>query len=147
MELEFSIGDYKTDEEYPFLLVNTNEGCYNLKMRSPKKLEKKLIVMLDWTPVLKSIINDYINGICISKISAKFHNTLVKFIVEVARIAGEKKIVLSGGCFQNRYLTERTTKELTKSGFEVYRHKLTPCNDGGISLGQVMAAALLGKSV
>jgi len=147
MELEFSIGDYKTDEDYPFLLVNTNEGCYNSKMRSPKKIEKKLIVMLDWTPVLKSIINDYINGICISKISAKFHNTLVKFIVEVARIAGEKKIVLSGGCFQNRYLTERTTKELTKNGFEVYRHKLTPCNDGGISLGQVMAAALLRKSV
>lgn len=146
MELEFSIGNVETDEEYPFLLACPDGGCYNSEMRSPKESEKKLIVMLDWTPLLKSIIEDYNNGICISKISAKFHNTVVKFIIEVARIIGEQRIVLSGGCFQNRYLTERAIKKLTECGFVVYRHKLIPCNDGGISLGQIMAAAMAAKS-
>jgi hydrogenase maturation protein HypF len=49
--------------------------------------------------------------------------------------------VLSGGCFQNRYLTEQTVSRLRASGFSVYWHKDIPPNDGGIALGQVVAAS------
>jgi hydrogenase maturation protein HypF len=47
--------------------------------------------------------------------------------------------VLSGGCFQNRYLTERTVTRLHAEGFQPYWHQRVPPNDGGIALGQIYA--------
>ena len=76
-------------------------------------------------------------------IAAKFHNTLVEMMVQVARACGEEKIVLSGGCFQNRYLTERAVKRLREEGFRPYWHQRVPPNDGGIALGQVAAVSLM----
>jgi hydrogenase maturation protein HypF len=51
-----------------------------------------------------------------------------------------KQIVLSGGVFQNRYLTERTAAMLEQLGFVVHTHRQVPLNDGGIALGQVVIA-------
>ena len=53
---------------------------------------------------------------------------------------GDRRIVLTGGCFQNRLLTELAIKRLSDAGYRVYRHQRIPPNDGGISLGQIMAA-------
>jgi hydrogenase maturation protein HypF len=69
--------------------------------------------------------------------SVKFHNGLVKAIMEIAERVGEKQVLLSGGCFQNRYLLEKTVNELQKNDFKVYFQKNIPPNDGGISLGQI----------
>ncbi|MDP9291126.1 MAG: hypothetical protein M3O82_02040, partial [Verrucomicrobiota bacterium] len=54
---------------------------------------------------------------------------------------GEPKIVLTGGCFQNRYLVERTIDKLIDAGFRPYWHQRVPPNDGGIALGQVVASS------
>jgi hydrogenase maturation protein HypF len=75
------------------------------------------------------------------EISVRFHNMLVEVIVAVARLAGEKRVVLTGGCFQNRYLTERAVRRLREEGFGPYWHQRVPPNDGGIALGQAVAAA------
>ena len=74
-------------------------------------------------------------------LATKFHNTLAEMMVRVAKACGEEKMVLSGGCFQNRYLTERTVKRLREDGFRPYWHQRVPPNDGGIALGQVAAAS------
>ncbi|NTU85247.1 MAG: hypothetical protein HGA45_38815, partial [Chloroflexales bacterium] len=50
-------------------------------------------------------------------------------------------VALSGGCFQNRLLTERAAGALEAAGMRVLLHRLVPPNDGGFSLGQVAAAA------
>ena len=63
-----------------------------------------------------------------------------KAIVAVAKRAGQNRVVLSGGCFQNRYLTERAVQRLQAEGFRPYWHQRVPPNDGGIALGQVVAA-------
>jgi hydrogenase maturation protein HypF len=71
----------------------------------------------------------------------KFHNTLAEMI---ARVVGEDRttpVLLTGGCFQNRLLTELTVARLEARGVKVYWHQRVPPNDGGISLGQVVAAA------
>ena len=73
--------------------------------------------------------------------AAKFHNALVETVVQVAQRVGEEKIVLSGGCFQNRYLLERIVQRLRAEGFQPYWHQHVPSNDGGIALGQVIAVA------
>lgn len=73
-------------------------------------------------------------------VAALFHNALVEWIVEVARSSGVRQVVLSGGCFQNRYLTERAAGKLEALGFTVYTHQRVPANDGGIALGQAVLA-------
>jgi hydrogenase maturation protein HypF len=66
---------------------------------------------------------------------------LAEIIVAVARKVGESRILLTGGCFQNRYLVERSVSRLLDAGFQPYWHQRVPPNDGGIALGQVVAAA------
>ncbi|HON08951.1 MAG TPA: carbamoyltransferase HypF, partial [Verrucomicrobiota bacterium] len=134
MELEYAIGDCKIEDEYPISIVGVEDG------KPDKNKETKFLnLMLDWRPLLESIIKDCFNGRSISEISIKFHNSMVKLIIEVAKRIGEKKIVLSGGCFQNRYLTERAVRKLSECGFSVYCHHSVPPNDGGIALGQAVA--------
>ena len=53
----------------------------------------------------------------------------------------EKTVVLSGGSFHNRFLRKRITAELMQSGFNVYVPEKVPCNDGGLSYGQLVVAA------
>ncbi len=85
-----------------------------------------------------------LNGICHSVISSKFHNTLAEIIAEVCKKikidTGIDRVVLSGGCFQNIFLLDRTLDKLGNE-FNTYIHKDVPTNDGGISLGQAVIAA------
>ncbi len=96
---------------------------------------------LDWGPLLHALLEDGARGVEASTRSARFHNALVEGIVTVAQHAGSPRVALSGGCFQNRRLLERTRERLTAKGFEVLTHRLVPPNDGGIALGQVLIAA------
>ena len=106
----------------------------------PRKITDGTPSVLDWQPMIEEILVDLERATPIGIIAAKFHNTLAESIVAVAQVAGENRVVLSGGCFQNRYLTEQTVQRLTAAGFRPYWHQRVPTNDGGISLGQVMAA-------
>ena len=99
------------------------------------------IHIIDWEKMINDINKDYGRDISINRIAARFHNTLAEMIVEIAKIYGKKRVVLSGGCFQNKYLTEKAVDRLKKEGFLPYWHNLVPPNDGGISLGQIMAVS------
>ncbi len=90
----------------------------------------------DWAPLISAVVADKIAGVAVPLIAARFHNALVEWILEVAAAAKLKQIVLSGGVFQNRYLTERAAAVLESRGFVVYTHQQVPPNDGGIALGQ-----------
>jgi hydrogenase maturation protein HypF len=80
-----------------------------------------------------------------SMISVKFHNTIAEIIFQVSREIREnlslKKVILSGGVFQNKYLLEKSTSKLKADGFMVYSNHLVPSNDGGISLGQLVVTS------
>jgi hydrogenase maturation protein HypF len=96
---------------------------------------------LDWAPMVRAIVEDARQGVGSAVIAAKFHNTLAEMMIRVAKQSGEEKVVLSGGCFQNRYLTERAVLRLRAEGFRPYWHQRVPPNDGGIALGQVAAVS------
>jgi hydrogenase maturation protein HypF len=49
-------------------------------------------------------------------------------------------VALSGGCFQNRLLLERSFDGLRAAGLEPYANERVPANDGGLSLGQALVA-------
>jgi hydrogenase maturation protein HypF len=127
MELEFAIGGDRTEEVYPFRIA---EGT-----------ARPSTIVLDWKPMILEILTDLQNETPLGTRAAKFHNTLAEMIVAVAKLIGEEKVALTGGCFQNRYLTARTVHRLESEGFRPYWHQRVPPNDGGIALGQVFAAA------
>jgi len=121
MRLESAI-DCETNEFYPFLA-------------------NKTVIFAD---TLKAILAD-IPRQEISVIAAKFHNTVAQVILEVSNQIRKdtclKKVVLSGGVFQNKYLLEKSSFLLNSNGFKVFTNHLVPANDGGISLGQIIIAS------
>ena len=123
MELEFAADGIKTEKHYPLPLVTRS---------SP--------FILDWATLALSVLADAAGGANMADISAKFHNALAESVVAVAKEIGENRVVLSGGCFQNRYLTEQTVVRLRAENFSPYWQQRVPPNDGGIALGQVVAA-------
>ncbi len=97
--------------------------------------------VLDWTPMMHDLLHDIDEHLPPATLAAKFHHALVEGIVAVARAVGEERVALAGGCFQNRYLTERAVQRLREGGFRPYWHQRVPPNDGGIALGQVLAGS------
>ena len=75
-----------------------------------------------------------------------FHDEFAKIIAESATRAAEKEgldtVALSGGVFQNTLLLSMAEKRLKQAGLIVLRHHLIPPNDGGICLGQAVAAMM-----
>jgi hydrogenase maturation protein HypF len=124
MELEFALDGVGIDEAYETRLATSRDGP----------------AIVDWGPLVHGVLDDCARGVAVGRVSAKFHNALAEAIVMVARHVGEPRVVLTGGCFQNRYLTERSVRRLREEGFRPYWHQRVPPNDGGIALGQVVAA-------
>jgi hydrogenase maturation protein HypF len=96
--------------------------------------------ILDWQPMIAMLLEEKRQGGDPGMLAAKFHNALVQGVIQVAKAAGIERVALSGGCFLNRILTEKTVEGLQKEGFKVYWHQRVPPGDGGIALGQVMCA-------
>jgi hydrogenase maturation protein HypF len=61
--------------------------------------------------------------------------------VSVAKRVAQERVVLTGGCFQNKNLVENAVRRLETEGFKPYWHQRIPPNDGGIALGQLVAAS------
>lgn len=87
------------------------------------------------------------HGVSRKVMAAKFHNTLVEMITEIARLAGVERVCLAGGCFQNRLLLEKTVERLQREGFSPSFNQRIPSNDGGVSVGQAVAAVKILRRV
>ncbi|WP_297809568.1 carbamoyltransferase HypF [uncultured Helicobacter sp.] len=85
-----------------------------------------------WQFLIQEIYKDLRNEISLSQIALNFHFTLAQIIAEIAK--DSTHIALSGGCFQNKLLTQFALEALSDK--RVYLHHQIPCNDGGISFGQ-----------
>jgi hydrogenase maturation protein HypF len=112
-------------------------GCFEI-LFDPSRTP----AVLDWVPLVRAVITALGTGMPIREISLRFHNGLVEGIVGIAKHAGIRDVALSGGCFQNRYLLSRAMLRLRAEGFDPHRHRRIPPNDGGISLGQAVAAGV-----
>lgn len=104
---------------------------------------------IDFTKMLEEIVEDKLAEIDVEIISSRFHETIVNALLQVMTMLKDlhptfsNKMVLSGGSLHNRYLRKKLSERLSANGFNVYTHKNIPCNDGGISFGQLMIAASL----
>jgi hydrogenase maturation protein HypF len=101
-------------------------------------------VVVQWAETWHGIVDDLRRDVEPGVISAKFHNTVVEVVVDlvpmISRATGIRKVCLSGGVFQNRYLSDRVPPRLERLGVEVFEQSIAPANDGGICLGQAAIA-------
>ena len=124
MELEFAAARTGPDDAYPFL-VTGSEGAW----------------VVDWEPLIRALLDDVARREATSAISHRFHNALALVIAEIGRRSVLEKVVLTGGCFQNRVLTECALRHIQACNRHAYWHQRVPPNDGGIALGQLIAAS------
>ena len=96
---------------------------------------------IDWEPMLHQMACRLQEGASTADLAAGFHQALSDVIVRVAHEAGEQIVLLCGGVFQNRLLLQATAEALFGEGFTAIWPRAFPPNDGGLSLGQAMAAA------
>ncbi|MDD5368925.1 MAG: hypothetical protein PHQ40_07570, partial [Anaerolineaceae bacterium] len=101
--------------------------------------------VFDPAPLFTGLLQDSRRGLPIPKLSARFHNSLVELVAELCVTLrnenGLNTVALSGGVWQNRFLTERVLARLEGAGFLALTHHQLPPNDGCICLGQAVIAA------
>ena len=99
------------------------------------------VTVFDWRPMMLEMVSERRSGVEKGALCARFMNTLVSAAAEMAVRAAEgtrlRRIVLSGGVFQNMYLMRRLPERLERAGLEVYTHSRVSTNDEGLSLGQL----------
>jgi hydrogenase maturation protein HypF len=100
------------------------------------------VLQVDWAPLVRLLIrSDWSPG----RRSAAFHASLALALVvqaiAVRHEAGDFAVGLGGGVFQNRLLSELALHALQAAGFRSYLPESIPCNDAGLSFGQVIEAA------
>ena len=78
--------------------------------------------------------------------AAVFHAALAQGLVAVADRAaaysGARRVVLGGGCFFNRLLSQQVASGLAARQLQTLRPGSVGCGDAGLALGQAWAAAL-----
>jgi hydrogenase maturation protein HypF len=125
VEMEGLATGVAPDGAYPFDLLEVPDGP----------------TVVDTRPLIRAVARET-NA---TRIARRFHSTLVEIIAAVCgrirKAIGVDAVALSGGVFLNVLLTEEVSARLKDDGFRVYRHRLVPPNDGGLSLGQLAIAA------
>jgi hydrogenase maturation protein HypF len=104
-------------------------------------------VQIPTAPIIRAVVEDLLQGTSTALISARFHLSLVRLFTDLCdhlrRDTGLRRVVLSGGVFQNAILLVGLVRALEDNKFKVYTHKQVPTNDGGLSLGQAIIAAAI----
>jgi hydrogenase maturation protein HypF len=97
--------------------------------------------LLDWQPLLEALLHDLSVGRPVEAIALACHQALAQLLPALAGQLGAKLLLLSGGCFQNRLLLELAVEYLGQAGIEAVWPQRIACNDGGLALGQLLAAS------
>jgi hydrogenase maturation protein HypF len=116
-------------ETYPFAIETAGEGG---------------VARADLRPLVRAVVADLADGVSAARISGRFHETLAAIasalVARAPAACRELPVVLTGGCFGNPLLLERTRARLGR-GRRVLRHREVPPGDGGLALGQAVVAA------
>ena len=114
------------------------------KNNSINQNTKEDLYYLPTLSLIKELVERKLVGENSNQLALHFHRGLAGMIVSACEKAREETgistVALSGGVYQNKLLLDYSVTMLEERGFHVLRHHLLPPNDGGISLGQAVAA-------
>jgi hydrogenase maturation protein HypF len=148
MSALLGIGVRRTYEGQPAIML---EAAADSARHSPydpqvKKEGAATGALIDGPGILCEALQDFESGAQVSIVAARFHETVAKATALAAGLVAEERktdlVCLSGGCFQNALLLDRTTFHLRKAGMQPVVHRLMPPNDESISYGQVVIAGM-----
>ena len=111
----------------------SSEKAYDFGLTETSPLQ------LDWRPMIRQLLTDRQTGCPVGSMATKFHRGLARGIMAVCR-RYHLPVVLSGGVFQNRLLTELLLDELSGGDHSIGVHSAIPPNDGGLAAGQLSIA-------
>ena len=142
--LEFAAEAYEEAQEQARLERDIAEILENDKRLFTLKEQQEGRFALPTQYLVQYIIEEKLRNTPSDKLAYVFHGILAQQILagckEAAARTGLSTCALSGGVFQNQLLLRLCEEKLEKEGFHVLRHSLLPPNDGGIALGQAVAA-------
>lgn len=105
--------------------------------------------ILSFRPLFARLLADKMNQVPAGLLAIRFHEALAACLkdkaVRLMRQTGVSKVIASGGCFQNKRLTELLQQQFKEEGIPFYIPGRIPCNDSGIAVGQVAVAAALAQ--
>lgn len=134
MSLQFAAENWREKHPQPEISPETN----------PLRQEREDFFTLATGELVRGIVKKRLSGIDTGLLAYEFHVRLAEMIAAACRKVRDRRkrniCALSGGVFQNRLLTELCVKQLRADGFRVLLHSMVPPNDGGIALGQALAA-------
>ena len=134
MALQFAAENWREKHPQPEISPETN----------PLRQEREDFFTLATGELVRGIVKKRLSGIDTGLLAYEFHVRLAEMIAAACRKVRDRRkrniCALSGGVFQNRLLTELCVKQLRADGFRVLLHSMVPPNDGGIALGQALAA-------
>ncbi|MDE8349546.1 MAG: carbamoyltransferase HypF [Acidocella sp.] len=97
------------------------------------------VLEADWAGLVPHLLDASLPA---DRRAARFHGALVQTALDIARASrithGTTDVGLAGGVFQNRLLTESLLVMLQADGFTTHLGNAIPCNDAGLSYGQVI---------
>ncbi len=137
-EAAIKLSDYLTRDT----MNKSTKDMYSFEI-----IENPQEFVLDMSAMIRQIVIDKLEQKPIVQIIQKFHQTIVESCVKMIVLIVKKSpvlnrnVVLSGGSFQNNYLSIEITNKLREEGFQVYTHQKIPCHDGGLAIGQLLIAA------
>jgi hydrogenase maturation protein HypF len=111
------------------------KGCYEFPLIDGALPE------LDWRPLFAALLADKHRGVDDAVIAKRFHRSLARGITCVCSQWREMPVVLSGGAFQNKLLTELAVEMHSDSSQALGLPGIIPPNDGGLAAGQIAIAA------
>jgi hydrogenase maturation protein HypF len=130
------------EAQAPMLLEALARDGPSPAIQLPLRADTRGVLRADWAPLLDLLLDESLDT---AQRATAFHATLAQTLVRQAQALHARypfrQIGLSGGVFQNRWLTQAAHAALSDCGFEVLVPTLVPMNDAGISYGQVIEAA------
>lgn len=130
--------DWHEDERYTVQIVKNTAGA-------DATAETTSVVLLDAAPVFQALLDDILDQVPIAVVARRFHDAIVNAVVMAAQMVDAvyeiRDIVLTGGVFMNRYVTENAVRKLSDVGYTTMLNRELPPNDGCVSLGQAIVAS------
>jgi len=100
---------------------------------------------LGYRPMWQALLADLRDGVALPIIAARFHLGLASALAGLTlRLCDERqvrRVALSGGCLQNRLLSNKLQAELSAKHLQVLLPVALPAHDGGLAFGQAQVAA------
>jgi hydrogenase maturation protein HypF len=138
------IGIRRTYEGQPAIQLEGVADKAETGYYEPAIIESEDGLLIDGAGILLRVYEDFSKGTPRERISARFHNSIARATALAVRKAADKtgcrSVCLSGGCFQNALLLERTIQALTDAGLKAYTHRRVPPSDESVSYGQLVIA-------